>query len=59
VPGHRRRCDPPDFATAGGIFNPSGKQHGLRNPDGPMAGDLPNLVVGRLDCPITTPPRPG
>jgi Cu/Zn superoxide dismutase len=46
VPGHRRRCDPPDFATASGIFNPSGKQHGLRNPDGPMAGDLRNLVVG-------------
>jgi hypothetical protein len=47
VPGlENGRCDPPDFATAGGIFNPSGKQHGLRNPDGPMAGDLRNLVVG-------------
>jgi Cu-Zn family superoxide dismutase len=40
------RCDPPDFASAGGIFNPFGKQHGLLNPDGPMAGDLPSLVIG-------------
>lgn len=40
------RCDPPDFATAGGIFNPFGKQHGLLNPEGPMAGDLPSLVMG-------------
>src|SRR5579859_7253401 len=30
------RCDPPDFSTAGGIFNPAGKQHGLLNSDGPM-----------------------
>jgi superoxide dismutase, Cu-Zn family len=40
------RCDPPDFLSAGGIFNPFGKQHGLRNPDGPMAGDIPSLVIG-------------
>ena len=40
------RCDPPDFASAGGIFNPFGKQHGLRNPAGPMAGDIPSLVIG-------------
>ncbi len=40
------RCDPPDFASAGAIFNPLGKQHGLLNPDGPMAGDLPSLVIG-------------
>ena len=32
--------------TSGGHFNPEGKKHGLKNPDGPHAGDLPNLVVG-------------
>ena len=37
------RCDPPDFASAGGIFNPFGKQHGLLATGGPMVGDLPNL----------------
>jgi Cu-Zn family superoxide dismutase len=40
------RCDPPDFASAGGHFNPEGKKHGLKNPEGPHAGDLPNLMVG-------------
>jgi Cu-Zn family superoxide dismutase len=39
------RCEPPEFASAGGIFNPFGKQHGLLTPDGPMAGDIPNLVI--------------
>ena len=39
------RCDPPGFASAGGIFNPFNKQHGLLNADGPMAGDLPSLVI--------------
>jgi Cu-Zn family superoxide dismutase len=41
------KCDVPDFATAGGHFNPAGKKHGLRNPEGAHAGDLPNLVVGK------------
>lgn len=39
-------CDPPDFMTAGAHFNPFGKKHGLKSPEGPHAGDLPNLVVG-------------
>ncbi len=39
-------CQPPDFASAGAHFNPTGKQHGRLNPAGPHAGDLPNLVVG-------------
>src|SRR5882724_10851846 len=39
------RCDPPDFMSAGPHFNPYGKHHGLANPDGPHAGDFPNLEV--------------
>lgn len=37
------KCEPQDFASAGGHFNPHGKKHGLQNPEGPHAGDLPNL----------------
>jgi superoxide dismutase, Cu-Zn family len=33
------------FASAGGHFNPRDQHHGLENPAGPHAGDLPNLVV--------------
>jgi Cu-Zn family superoxide dismutase len=40
------KCDPPDFTTAGSHFNPAGRQHGALNPQGPHAGDLPNLTVG-------------
>jgi superoxide dismutase, Cu-Zn family len=40
------RCDPPDFQSAGGHFRPGGREHGMENPRGPHAGDLPNLVVG-------------
>lgn len=39
------KCDPPDFTTAGGHLNPSGKKHGLKNPEGPHAGDITNLTV--------------
>jgi Cu-Zn family superoxide dismutase len=38
-------CTPPDFASALGHFNPAGRRHGLSNPEGPHAGDLPNLVA--------------
>jgi len=38
-------CTPPDFESAGAHFNPASKQHGLENPEGPHAGDLPNLIV--------------
>ena len=38
-------CTAPDFASAGGHFNPAGKQHGKDNPNGHHAGDLPNFEV--------------
>lgn len=38
-------CERPDFASAGGHLNPDSRQHGMQNPQGPHAGDLPNLVV--------------
>jgi Cu-Zn family superoxide dismutase len=41
------KCDPPDFKSAGPHFNPGSKQHGLKNPNGSHAGDMPfNLTVG-------------
>lgn len=38
-------CDGPRFTSAGGHFNPDGRHHGLDNPAGPHAGDMPNLTV--------------
>ena len=39
-------CDPADgYESAGGHFNPSDAAHGWDAPDGPHAGDLPNLHV--------------
>jgi superoxide dismutase, Cu-Zn family len=39
------KCEAP-FTSAGGHFNPGGKQHGLENPAGHHAGDMPNITVG-------------
>ena len=40
-------CEAPDFKSAGGHFNPDGKQHGFQNPMGHHAGDTPsNVTVG-------------
>ena len=39
------RCDGPTFESAGAHFNPAGKQHGLKNPTGPHAGDMNNFMV--------------
>jgi Cu-Zn family superoxide dismutase len=36
------KCEAP-FTSAGGHFNPAGRQHGYRNAMGPHLGDLPNL----------------
>jgi Cu-Zn family superoxide dismutase len=52
------RCDPPDFASAGPHWNPLGRKHGLSNPAGPHAGDLPNVEVaanGVLGTAVTLP----
>ena len=40
------KCEPPGFTTAAGHFNPGRKKHGLKSPEGPHAGDLPNMEVG-------------
>lgn len=37
-------CSPP-FTSAGAHYNPLGKHHGLKNPEGAHAGDLPNIIV--------------
>ena len=39
-------CNAPSFDSAGSHWNPGERQHGSANPQGPHAGDLPNLTVG-------------
>jgi superoxide dismutase, Cu-Zn family len=41
------KCEGPAFTSAGGHFNPLNKKHGLKNPDGPHAGDLPDMYVNK------------
>jgi Cu-Zn family superoxide dismutase len=48
------KCDPPGFTTAGGHFNPDQKHHGLQNPEGPHAGDMPNFTVAANGTAKTT-----
>lgn len=38
-------CEPPDFQSAGGHFNPTQAQHGHENPQGPHAGDFENITI--------------
>jgi len=40
------KCEGPKFESAGGHWNPAGMKHGLDNPQGQHAGDMPNLVIG-------------
>ena len=52
------KCEAPAFTTAGGHFNPDQKQHGLQNPAGPHAGDMPNFTVkadGTSKATVTDP----
>nr|WP_106782383.1 superoxide dismutase family protein [Lysinibacillus timonensis] len=37
------KCEQPTFESAGAHFNPTNKKHGIENPEGPHAGDLPNV----------------
>jgi len=49
------KCDAPDFKSAGPHFNPDGKKHGLENPEGHHAGDMPNFTgnpMGKVSATI-------
>lgn len=51
------RCDAP-FESAGPHWNPTNRRHGTQNPQGPHAGDLPNISAtgdGIADVRGTTP----
>ena len=39
------KCEGPAFESAGSHFNPDNKHHGLKNPQGPHAGDMNNFMV--------------
>lgn len=39
------KCEGPTFESAGEHFNPTSKLHGIKNPKGPHAGDMNNLMV--------------
>ena len=52
------KCEGPDFKSAGPHFNPDETKHGLMNPEGPHAGDMPNLHVpadGKLQIEVLNP----
>lgn len=39
------KCEGPTFESAGAHFNPDSRMHGLKNPQGPHAGDMNNFMV--------------
>ena len=43
---HQTGSCEPDFGAAGGHYNPADSGHGFLHPDGPHAGDLPNIHAG-------------
>ena len=52
------KCEGPDFSSAGEHFNPFEKEHGLKNPKGPHAGDLRNInadTYGKVNTTIISP----
>jgi Cu-Zn family superoxide dismutase len=53
------KCEGPAFASSGGHFNPDMKHHGLQNPDGPHAGDMPNFTVAADGTAKTSIVAPG
>jgi Cu-Zn family superoxide dismutase len=52
-------CEGPHFTSAQGHFNPYNRKHGFKSPDGPHAGDLPNIVIGPdgVGAIVVTAPR--
>ncbi|MBI3965793.1 MAG: superoxide dismutase family protein [Chloroflexi bacterium] len=71
LPSHEvGRCEPPGFTTAGEHLNPTTRQHGLENPQGPHAGaelralkprkDPTVLCLARIDPPhgLSRSPEP-
>ena len=53
------KCEGPAFTTAGGHLNPDMKHHGLENPEGPHAGDMPNITVSADGTAKATVVAPG
>jgi Cu-Zn family superoxide dismutase len=53
------KCEGPAFASAGGHLNPDMKHHGLENPEGPHAGDMPNFTVAANGTAKATVVAPG
>lgn len=48
----RGACDAPQFTSAGSHYSPMSREHGYLDPNGPHAGDLPNLMAnaqGRVE----------
>ena len=39
------KCEGPEFKSAGGHFNPTGKEHGFNNPKGHHAGDTQKPLI--------------
>ena len=55
------KCEPPKFESAGPHFNPDQTKHGLMNPEGAHAGDMPNLHVpadGKVQVEVLNPAVP-
>ncbi len=53
------KCEGPAFTTAGPHLNPDMKHHGLQNPEGPHAGDMPNFAVAADGTAKTSVAAPG
>lgn len=50
-------CEPEDFKSAGGHYNPMDTNHGKEDPDGPHAGDFDNIEAdedGKVDVTFVT-----
>lgn len=41
------KAEGPDFKSSGGHFNPTGKKHGHKNPEGPHLGDLGSITADK------------